>query len=681
MEEKGNTSHTTNGSRKTWKKKSFFRLTISRKLIIGYGLLVLAIITNGYLINSTLKQNRDIAERITKIYNSSLILLEEMKILITESKGLISNWVFVTSSSDSPEKQKLREIKSKKYPLLKEEIIKTYTQWEPEKQVMMDTLLLRVDSLMIEQEKIMSTLSSFESYSDPMNIFMVNPKVEEGGIINELSNRIIRDLDMIIMYFDTKVTNGSDEMASSFTRFSNFIIINAIVLIFVSVLIAILTIRNIKRPIVKLKNILLLMGRGNLPEKKIKTSSDEIGEMSHALNILIDGLRKTATFASQIGSGNLNKEFTPLSEEDDLGNALLEMRESLKNARDEEQRRKVEDEKRNWATQGLAKFAEILRHNNDNIEKLSYDIIQNLVEYLNINQGAIFLINDDDDDEKERFLEFKAGYAYERKKYLEKKIHKGEGLVGACYQERETIYLTDVPSNYINIRSGLGGKNPTAILIVPLKINEEVHGIIELASFKEFEKYQIEFVEKIGESIASTISSVKINMKTASLLEQSQQQAEEMRAQEEEMRQNMEELHATQEEMERKEVEMKNQFEALNQSNQILEFDLNGIVKKANDKFYELMSYTEYDIVGKDIEIIVKDPDQRRKVLNDLSLGIPVSMDISTKSKYGELLHLVINMSPKKNVEGHITEALCIITNITKHRNALNDANKKLNNS
>jgi chromosome segregation ATPase len=86
-----------------------------------------------------------------------------------------------------------------------------------------------------------------------------------------------------------------------------------------------------------------------------------------------------------------------------------------------------------------------------------------------------------------------------------------------------------------------------------MKIEEQVLGVIELASFKNFEKHEIEFCEKIAETFASTLSGVKVNERTRQLLEQSQEQSEEMRAQEEEMRQNMEEMQATQEEMARKE--------------------------------------------------------------------------------------------------------------------------------
>ncbi len=329
-------------------------------------------------------------------------------------------------------------------------------------------------------------------------------------------------------------------------------VLGLIILSFVIYLIA----RKITKPLAETKSVLQTISKGdldNVNKLKIK-SGDEIGEISESLNSLVEGLKRTADFANKIGEGKLDAEFELLSNNDVLGNSLLNMSASLKKAEKEENKRKLEDKKRNWATKGHATFADILRQNNDNIEELSYKVIFNLVKYLNANQGGIFVLNDDDPNNK--FLELTACYAFDRRKYLQKTIQPGEGLVGACFLEQKTTYIKDVPQDYIHITSGLGGENPGCILIVPLIINEEVMGVIELASFNYFEKHEIEFIEKVAESIASTISNAKINAKTAYLLEQSQQQTEEMRAQEEEMRQNMEELQATQEEKNRRDEEM-----------------------------------------------------------------------------------------------------------------------------
>ncbi len=203
----------------------------------------------------------------------------------------------------------------------------------------------------------------------------------------------------------------------------------------------------------------------------------------------------------------------------------------------------------------------MLRHNNDNIEELSDEIVKNVVKYLNANQAALFLLNDEDVNDKH--FQLMSAYAWDRRKFINKRIDFTEGLVGACAMEKETIQLTEIPEDYVEITSGLGKATPRFIVLVPLKHEEEVLGVIELASFKELEQFEVDFLEGIAQSIASTILSVKINAKTKYLLEQSQQQAEEMLAQEEEMRQNMEELQATQEEMGRKAEEQKKREEEL----------------------------------------------------------------------------------------------------------------------
>ena len=337
------------------------------------------------------------------------------------------------------------------------------------------------------------------------------------------------------------------------------------------------------------------------------------------------------------------------------------MRNSLTTARTEEEKRKIEDEKRRWTNEGLAKFADILRQNNNDLEKLSTEIIKNLVYYLGANQGGLFLLNDD--DKNNVYLKLISAFAYDYKKFIERTIELGDGLVGTCAVEKETIYMTDIPQDYISITSGLGGASPDSLLIVPLNMEDTVYGVIEIASFKRFEDYQIEFVEKVGQNIASTLSSVQINIKTNELLEKFQQQSEEMAAQEEEMRQNMEELQATQEEAARKGAEMESLIQALDQSSYVIEYDLDGYITKVNDNYLTLLNLKRSDVIGIHHSDKMEFDDQQKsdykKFWTDLRLG-KIRKEKTKAIVNGKTYSFLEIYSPLFDENGSVTKILKI---------------------
>jgi len=249
-------------------------------------------------------------------------------------------------------------------------------------------------------------------------------------------------------------------------------------------------------------------------------------------------------FAEQISSGNLTVEYNLTDDNDELGKALLKMRENLLAA-------SIKEQQERFITVGITQVGDVIRNNANSLQNLADDFIRTVVKYMGMNQGGLFLLESEGSDEH---LNLVACYAYERKKYLTRRVEIGEGLIGQCFLEKDIIYMTKVPQNYVQITSGLGEATPGCIIIVPIMTNDEIVGVMELASFKPVERYQLEFLKKVAENIASSIVSSRVTERVKNLLTESQQQTEEMRAQEEEMRQNMEELQATQEEMRRKEL-------------------------------------------------------------------------------------------------------------------------------
>lgn len=321
--------------------------------------------------------------------------------------------------------------------------------------------------------------------------------------------------------------------------FSLFLVAGASII--AAVLITLRLFKNIVSPIQKVKEVLSKMGKGEIPERVAGSSVDEVNQMSLAVNNLITGIKQYQEFANNIGKGNLEGSFRLLSEEDVLGKALLDMRGNL--IRIEEQ-----NMERNWITQGIAQFADILRNTND-LKILGDQLVSQLAKYMNVNQVGLYLLNYENPGD--RYLSLLSCYAYDRKKFLEQRIEIGEGLLGQAILEKESLYLTDVPEDYLKITSGLGQATPSSVFILPLKHNDIVMGALEIAGFNPVEAFQKEFLEKISESIASTFSSVRINEKNKQLLTEAEEKAEQLRQQEEEVRQHMEELQATQEQIRR----------------------------------------------------------------------------------------------------------------------------------
>ena len=357
--------------------------------------------------------------------------------------------------------------------------------------------------------------------------------------------------------------------------------------------------KNITLPLVDTTKLLkdLSLGKIYKSRKLNINSNDEIGEMAESLYTFTQGLHRTADFANEIGKGNLDAKFEPLSEEDVIGNSLLNMRESLKQAALDEKERKEEEEKNKWITNGIAKFGDILRQNNDKLDKLSFNIMKNLVNYVDANQGALFVINDEDKEDIK--YELKSAIAYDRERIINKTFKIAEGLIGRCAFEKQSIYMIDIPDDYVNITSGLGGANPRSLFVVPAIFNDTVYGVIEIVSFKKLEEYQKEFIEKLSDNIASTISTVKINEQTAKLLEQFQKQSEELSAQEEEMRQNLEEMQATQEEAAKRGAEMTGILDAIKSISFVAEYDMEGRLIDINDKYLNILGLTRDQMIGK----------------------------------------------------------------------------------
>ena len=413
---------------------------------------------------------------------------------------------------------------------------------------------------------VSSTLKNYLSGQDASKLFrneVINDMSREGmfryKFLNEssINTTTIVDFGRIVepwrLHFQTRGATSWLSFNEHDKRF--YLTVVALVLSFLIIIYLIL--KYYFEPFVKIREQAEILSAGQSIDinQKFNTGT-EVQSLFSTLQLIDSNIEKMIAFAENMRKGELTTEFSPLSKSDALGNSLLMLRTNLNAAKEEEEKYKYENEIRFWKSKGITSFADIIRKNNSDVGVLSYKIISALVEYLKINQGGLFVINNE--DENDIVLELQGAYAYNRQKHHKKTVKLGEGLIGACALEKKTLLLDKIPEDYIEITSGLGKTHPKYILLAPLISEQKMMGVIELASMNQFSKYEIDFIEEIAEMIASSINNVKINQKTNSLLEQSQLQSDELSTQEEELRQNIEELQAIKEEVERRNDEIKN---------------------------------------------------------------------------------------------------------------------------
>ncbi|MBX2962900.1 MAG: GAF domain-containing protein [Cyclobacteriaceae bacterium] len=631
------------------KKKRFrFRFTIGNKILAGFLAVMLLFVVNATIIFLTGNRIDNVVSQSAEVVRPSKDAINEFVLVVERYQKYITSWVYLQTNDEN--KDALRLLVNHEYPALKERIESLKNTWEIDSQkVLVDTVFLSFEHIQrYADDQITSQLISFESYEDGITKLLAEDVLE--STINPQLEEILIDLKGLAQAQTTINAISDAELIESAKGLRNITLILAGITILLGLFSAYVLVRSITRPVNFLKDVVVKLGKGELvEEKQAAFSNDEIGEMATAMDNLVTGLKATTQFAENIGKGSYSSEFKPLSEHDVLGNALINMRDNLARVAED-------DAKRSWATEGLAKFGEILRSNTNDLEMLAEEIVTNLVKYLKANQGALYIMDDEVGDEPT--MSMKACYAWDKKKFTDHKIHKGEGLAGQSWQEGDTIYLTEVPQNYIKISSGLGDANPTSILIVPLKVNEQIFGVVEIASFDTFADYEMEFVQKIAESIASTISSVKINARTQRLLEESQEMTEQMRAQEEEMRQNMEELQATQEEMQRNQSETEGTMQALNASLAMAEYDGEGKLAKINSNYLNLLGYSQNEVIGEHHRIFVskeeKSSEDYRQFWRDLESGKTRKGVFKRLNKKGELVTVRSYFSPVKGRSGEI---------------------------
>ncbi|RYZ27277.1 MAG: HAMP domain-containing protein, partial [Chitinophagaceae bacterium] len=215
-------------------------------------------------------------------------------------------------------------------------------------------------------------------------------------------------------------------------------------------------------------------------------SNDAIGNLARSILSIDKNNKQLANAAAAIGSGNFDVEVTPRSEEDILGNAVVQMKEDL-------QQFNQENEEKLWIHDGVEKLNDSLRGGKE-IKQLAADALHTLTTYIEGQVGLLYVRHDS-------YLQFAAGFAVDDARSIPAQIAFGETLVGQTAQKKKLAHLKNLPADFVKIKTGSGESIPQNLLIVPLIHNEVVEGVVEIGSIQEFTPSTISFLNQVAPAI------------------------------------------------------------------------------------------------------------------------------------------------------------------------------------
>ena len=282
---------------------------------------------NYYLIQ---RENKNL-EKITESINPYLDELDELCDILIESKMYATNWVHLPNNID--DKNSLDSLHRFRYLEIRKKIGDFVNSVKKNNNKVIfnsDSIIpifMDFETLVQSQRKIMQLLRNFEDYENPSRKFKAEEIIEE-EIIPKSKSILKRLTDVVIQN-----KKQADKLKLELQKDSKKIILTLIIssfglLFFIITAIYFISI-NINKPVLKMKSIIEKLAKGELTYEKLGSEKNVIGEMAISVNKLSESFKKTSEFANEIEHGNLSANYIKLGENDTLGNALINMRDSL----------------------------------------------------------------------------------------------------------------------------------------------------------------------------------------------------------------------------------------------------------------------------------------------------------------------------------------------------------------
>jgi HAMP domain-containing protein/signal transduction histidine kinase/CheY-like chemotaxis protein len=259
-------------------------------------------------------------------------------------------------------------------------------------------------------------------------------------------------------------------------------------------------------------------------------------------------VRAIAEVTSAVAEGDLTRSITvdASGEVADLKDNINSMVESLR-----ETTRANHDQ--DWLKSNLARISGLMQGRRD-LAVVAELVMDELAPLVSAQYGAFYLAETDEGGQN-LGLHLVGSYGHPggvggdgRPRHF----RLGQSLVGQAARSRRTIAVEDVPADYVTIGSGLGRTAPTSLVLLPIVVEDQVLGVIELASVNPFTPVHRDFLEQLMETIGVNVNTIIANSRTDELLGESQRLASELQARSVELQTQQEELQRSNAELEEK---------------------------------------------------------------------------------------------------------------------------------
>ncbi|MFA8300242.1 MAG: ATP-binding protein [Hyphomicrobiales bacterium] len=339
------------------------KLTIPKKLRLGFGVALAFIITASIVIVHLQYKNKKILDRVVTFYEPSQEFLYNLHHSIYETKMLIKSWVFIEYKQNTKNKEKLIKLHNITIPKLESQLAELSPYWtDKEQEIYNKTLIIINDTLFPQHLSIMDLLQSIDDYSDPIKSHKAMAMVKDDeDLVIITTNKILDNLNLLISNISKKFDEEKLYMETSYSFFSNLLVVLNISLLIITIIAGIGLSRLIVIPIYKLTKAARNISDGDFNVNVNINTGDEIELLGSTFNNMAENLKQQR---EKLEKSNATKDkfFSILAHELRAPfNAFLSVSEALAKNQD----KLTEERKRSFANSIYASAYKInaLLHN------------------------------------------------------------------------------------------------------------------------------------------------------------------------------------------------------------------------------------------------------------------------------------------------------------------------------